>query len=151
MAKSIRRAADRLHPAGMSGPHHRVESKIVMPHSAQLFCLLPAFPNSSGAGQRCSRIENSGEARTRPHRGDSSGRRTSPPIPVPGSVAIVRRCLTIMASVSCLGLANQSRLFLSQDQISSRLRTPFFTSPLCEPEHLASKLKVPSLRYFGRR
>src|SRR6202162_762098 len=36
-----------------------------------------------GAGQRCSGIESRGEARTRAHRGDSSGRRTSSSIPTP--------------------------------------------------------------------
>src|ERR1700733_6088447 len=57
--------------------------KVVAPDSAKLFCLSPAFPNSSGAGQRCSGIESRGEARTRAHRSDSSGRRTPSSIPTP--------------------------------------------------------------------
>ena len=119
MAKPVRRAADRIHPAGMSGPHHRMESKIVTPHSAKLLCLSPAFPNSSGAGQRCSGIESSGEARTRAHRGDSSGRRTSPSLPAPGG--LVRQGRRSWLPALCLGLANQR--VPEPRQISSRLRT----------------------------
>ena len=57
---------------------------IVAPHSEKLFCLLPAFENTFSASQGHSRVESSGEARTRAHRGDSSGRRTSPLLPAPG-------------------------------------------------------------------
>jgi hypothetical protein len=127
MAKPVRGAADRIHPTGMSGPHHRMDSKIVTPHAAKLFRLLPAFPNSSGAGQRCSRVESRGEARTRAHRGDSSGRRTSPPIPAPGSVVVVRRCSTIMASDILPWSCESKQMFASQDQVSSRLRILFCT------------------------
>jgi hypothetical protein len=60
----------------------------------KLFCLLPALPNSSGAGQGRSGVESSGEARMRAHRSNSSGRRTSPPLPASGRLEIVgaRRC-----------------------------------------------------------
>jgi hypothetical protein len=48
-----------------------------------------------------------------------------------------------MASVSCLGLANQSRLFPSQDQISSRLRTPFCTRRFANQNTLLQSSKFP--------
>jgi len=118
-----------------------VESKIVTPHSAKLFCLLPAFPNSSGAGQRCSGIESSGEARTRAHRGDSSGRRTSPPIPAPGSVVIVRRCSTIMAS-DILPWSCESKQTVREPRPDFIPATnSFLHSPLCEPELVAPLLQ----------
>ncbi len=66
--------------------------------SAKLFCLLPAFENTFGASQGRSRVESSGETRTRARRGDSSGRRTSPSLPAPGCLVIVRRCSAITAS-----------------------------------------------------
>jgi hypothetical protein len=147
MAKPVRRAADRIHPAGMSGPHHRMESKIVTPHSAKLFCLSPAFPNSSGAGQRCSGIESSGEARTRAHRGDSSGRRTSPSLPAPGG--LVRRGRRSWLPALCLGLANQRVREPRPDLIPATNSS--LHSPLCDLEHLARCFEVPSISYSGRR
>src|SRR5258708_27454365 len=87
-------AADRIHSPGMFGPCNRMESTIVVSNSPKLFCLLPALPNSSGAGQGRSGVESSGEARMRAHRSNSSGRRTSPPLPASGRLEIVgpRRC-----------------------------------------------------------
>jgi hypothetical protein len=94
MVKSVRGAADRIHSPGMFGPCNRMESTIVVSNSPKLFCLLPALPNSSGAGQGRSGVESSGEARMRAHRSNSSGRRTSPPLPASGRLEIVgpRRC-----------------------------------------------------------
>jgi hypothetical protein len=86
-------ATKRIHSPGMFGPCNRMESTIVVSNSPKLFCLLPALPNSSGAGQGRSGVE-SGEARMRAHRSNSSGRRTSPPLPALGRLEIVgpRRC-----------------------------------------------------------
>jgi hypothetical protein len=94
MAKSIRGAAGRIHSPGMFGPCNRMESTIVVSNSPKLFCLLPALPNSSGAGQGRSGGESSGEARMRAHRSNSSVRRTSPPLPAWGRLGVVgpRRC-----------------------------------------------------------
>ena len=132
MAKSIRRAADRFHPAGMSGPYHRVESKIVTPHSAQLFCLLPTLQNTFSASQGRSGVENCSEARTRASRGNSSGGRTSPPLPASSRLGLVRRCprSAIMASDVLPWSSNQSGLFASQDQISSRHQLVFALAAL---------------------
>lgn len=86
---------DRFHSPRMFGPCNRMESTILASNSTKLLCLLPTLPNPSRAGQGHSGVESSGEARTWTHLGDSSGRRTSPPLPAPGR--LVRRCSAIMA------------------------------------------------------
>ena len=146
MAKSIRGAADRIHTARMFGPCNRMESMILASNSTKLLCLLPTLPNSSRAGQGHSGVKSRGEARTRAHRGDSSGRRTSPPIPAPGSVVIVRRCSTIKAS-DILPWFFESKQTVREPRPDFITATnSFLHSPLCEPDHLAPLLqsfKVP--------
>lgn len=59
MAESVHGTAGGFHPARMPGPHHRVESEIVVPDSAKLFCLLnPAVAAASRLGQRCALAES---------------------------------------------------------------------------------------------
>jgi hypothetical protein len=50
---------------GMFGPCHRLESTIPVSTSRKLLCLLPAFENTFSTSQGRSRIESSGQARTR--------------------------------------------------------------------------------------
>ena len=128
---------------------NRMESKIVTPHSAKaiLPTRSPAFPNSSGAGQRCSGIESRGEARTRAHRGDCSGRRTSLSLPAPAG--LVRRGRRSRLPALCLGLANQRVREPRPDLIAATNSS--LHSPLCDLEHLARCFEVPSIRYSGRR
>jgi hypothetical protein len=72
---------------------------IVAPHSEKLFCLLPrSRTHLALAKDTPESNESSGEARTRAHRGDSSGRRTSPSLPAPDRLGIGRWCPAIMAS-----------------------------------------------------
>jgi hypothetical protein len=119
MAKSVCGAAHRIRSPGMFGPCHRLESTILVSNSRKLFCLLPALPHSSGVSQRRSGIESRGEARMRAHRGDSSGRRTSPSLPAPSCLVIVgpRRRWPFRPM-------KQSNLVESRDRIF--LRTPRF-------------------------
>ena len=84
------------------------------------------------ASQGRSGVENCSEARTRASRGDSSGGRTSPPLPAPSRLGLVRRCprSAIMASDILPWSSNQSRLLVSQDQISSRHQLVFALAAL---------------------
>jgi hypothetical protein len=84
LAESLRGTADRFRSPRMFGPFDRMESAILASNSTKLFCLLPALPNASSPSKGRPRVESSGEAGTRAHRSDSSGWRTSPPIPAPG-------------------------------------------------------------------
>jgi hypothetical protein len=102
------------------------------------FCLLPAFSNPFGVGQGRSGVENPGEARMRAHRRDSSTWRTPSPIPAPRRLGIVRRCPRLWFPISCRGLANQRRVFASQDRIPSRPTNCSLHSLLCDPEHVSS-------------
>jgi hypothetical protein len=144
MAKSVCRAADRFRTARMFGPRHRVERKVVAPDPGNVFCLLPAFENTFGAGQGRSRIESSGETRTRTRRGDSSGRRTSPSLPAPGCLVIVRRCRYCRQITASKYLA----LVLRTKADCLRAKTRFLLaknsslhSPLCDLGHIASLLQ----------
>jgi hypothetical protein len=70
-----------LHPARMSGPHHRVEPKIVAPDAAKLFCLLSAVTYAFSLGQRCPAAQGGGTAGTGARGRDSSSRGITPPLP----------------------------------------------------------------------
>ena len=74
----------------------------------------------------------------RAHRRDSSTWRTPSPIPAPRRLGIVRRCPRLWFPISCRGLANQRKVFASQDRISSGRRTALCTLWLCHPEHVSS-------------
>jgi hypothetical protein len=99
------------------------------------------FENTLGASQGRSRVESSGDTRTRARRGDSSGRRTSPSLPAPGCLVIVRRCSAITAS-------EYLELVLRTKADCSRAKTKFllggellFALRLCDSGHLASFLQ----------
>jgi hypothetical protein len=102
------------------------------------FAYYPAFPNPFGVGQGRSGVENPGEARMRAHRRDSSTWRTPSPIPAPRRLGMVRRCPRLWFPISCRGLANQRRVFASQDRIPSRPTNCSLHSLLCDPEHVSS-------------
>ncbi len=77
-------------------------------------------------------------ARMRAHRRDSSTWRTPSPILAPRRLGIVRRCPRLWFPISCRGLANERRVFASQDRISSRPTNCSLRSLLCDPEHVSS-------------
>src|ERR1700730_14213894 len=87
---------------------------------------------------RWPRTLRSREPRMRAHRRDSSTWRTPSPIPAPRRLGIVRRCPRLWFPMSCRGLANQRRVFASQDHISSRPTNCSLHSLLCDPEHVSS-------------
>jgi len=68
----------------MFGSCHRMESTLLASDSTKLFCLLSVLPNSSRTGQGRPGVESRWETGTRAHHCDSSGRRTSSPVPAPG-------------------------------------------------------------------
>jgi hypothetical protein len=92
------------------------------------FRLLSALPNSFGLGQGRSGVESPGEARTRAHRSNSSGRRTSPLLPASGRLEIA-----VPGAVASCRLVNQSNILAARHPISlfllhpaSRIRTPSY-------------------------
>jgi hypothetical protein len=89
LAKSLCGTADRFHTAGMSGPRDRVESSIVAPHPAKLFCVLSQRTYALIVGQRRARAQSRGTAGTWARGRASAGRRFAPPIPATrGLVAV---------------------------------------------------------------
>ena len=86
MAKSLRGAAHRFYSPRMFGPCHRMESTLLASDSTKLLCLLSALPNPYSTHQGRPGVESRRETGPRAHRCDSSGRRTSPPVPAPGRI-----------------------------------------------------------------
>ena len=145
-----------------------MESTIVVSNSPKLFCLLPALPNSSGAGQGRSGVESSGEARMRAHRSNSSGRRTSPPLPASGRLEIVgpRRCSfrssckpkqyprgptpdfflhpasRIRTPLYCLAASRLPRSVPAAEGVGMQTRFSVITGPLCTPLPISMDIEI---------
>jgi len=98
--------------------------------------------NTFGASQGRSRVESSGENQ---NAGASWRFLRSEDLTIATSARLLSDSSSVLGDygfqISCLGLANQSRLFVSQNQISSRLRTPLCTPRFCDSRHLASLLQ----------
>ena len=94
----------RLHSSRMPGPCHRVESAIAAPHPAKLLCVLPAVETSFSAGPGYARAHGGRTGGAGSCASDSSGWRTSSPLPALCCLINRRPSRNVGAHVGCAGL-----------------------------------------------
>src|SRR5208282_5999564 len=74
LAKSVCGATDRIDPAGVFGPHRRVQRIVSATRAQIVFCLLPRDAHALVVGERCTRVPTGSTAGAGVGRGTAGGR-----------------------------------------------------------------------------